>query len=263
MRLALLLALAAPGAAITAPKQVLPPTSEKLSKRGGAVKQLPITTWLPALSKSDVLNDALAGLTVAAMLIPQGMSYASIAGLNPIVGLYCYVPMLVYACLAASSFVVIGPVALVSTTLAPMIASEESEADKLAAASSLMFWSGISTCVLGLSGLGGLVERVPKDILSAFVTCCAFNIAGTQIPSVLKVAKPHGHTPLQMLVGALQNAPDFHSFTASFSALTFAFLVALKRLPLHAMLNLPKSVPSSMFGSLGPFLAMVLGIVAK
>ena len=76
MRLALLLALAAPCAAITAPKQVLPPTSEKLSKRGGAVKQLPITTWLPALSKSDVLNDALAGLTVAAMLIPQGMSYA-------------------------------------------------------------------------------------------------------------------------------------------------------------------------------------------
>ena len=76
MRLALLLALAAPGAAITAPKQVLPPASEKLSKRGGAVKQLPITTWLPSLSKSDVLNDALAGLTVAAMLIPQGMSYA-------------------------------------------------------------------------------------------------------------------------------------------------------------------------------------------
>ena len=89
MRLALLLALAAPCAAITAPKQVLPATHEKLSKRGGAVKQLPITTWLPSLSKSDVLNDALAGLTVAAMLIPQGMSYASIAGLNPIVGLYC------------------------------------------------------------------------------------------------------------------------------------------------------------------------------
>ena len=76
MRLALLLALAAPCAAITAPKQVLPATHEKLSKRGGAVKQLTITTWLPALSKSDVLNDALAGLTVAAMLIPQGMSYA-------------------------------------------------------------------------------------------------------------------------------------------------------------------------------------------
>ena len=70
MRLALLLALAAPCAAITPPsKHTLPPASEKLSKRGGAVKQLPITTWLPALSKSDVLNDALAGLTVAAMLI--------------------------------------------------------------------------------------------------------------------------------------------------------------------------------------------------
>jgi SulP family sulfate permease len=228
MRFALLLALLAPCAAITPPRQSkLPPAEKLLTKRGGAVKQLPITTWLPALSKEDVLNDALAGLTVAAMLIPQGMSYASIAGLNPIVGLYCYVPMLVYACLAASSLVVIGPVALFSTTLAPMIASETTEADKLAAASSLMFWSGVSTMILGLSGLGGLVERVPKDILSAFVTCCAFNIAGTQIPSVLKVAKPHGHTPLQMIMGALRNAPDFHSFTASFSALTFAFLVAL------------------------------------
>ena len=98
MRLALLLALLAPCAAITAPsKHKLPATHEKLSKRGGAVKHTD-HDLAPCTSKSDVLNDALAGLTVAAMLIPQGMSYASIAGLNPIVGLYCYVPMLVYAC---------------------------------------------------------------------------------------------------------------------------------------------------------------------
>jgi SulP family sulfate permease len=263
MRLALLAAFLAPCTAIHRPAHHAPPV-RTLQKRGGGLKErLPIAAWLPALNQSNVLNDALAGLTVAAMLIPQGMSYASIAGLNPIVGLYCYVPMLVYACLAASSFVVVGPVALISTTLAPMIAAEATEAGRLAAASSLMFWSGAATACLGLSGLGGLVERVPKDVLSAFVTCCAFNIAGTQIPAVLKVAKPAGHTPLEMLLGALRNAPSYHSFTAAFSAATFAFLMTLKRLPLHALLKLPAGVPATLFASLGPFLAMVMGILAN
>ena len=64
------------------------------------------------------------------MLIPQGMSYATLAGLNPIIGLYCYVPLVVYALMGTSSFISVGPVALVSTTLFGMIVAVEYASQK-------------------------------------------------------------------------------------------------------------------------------------
>lgn len=95
-------AITAPAPAATLSKRSQPrdavarlPVTRGGGGGGALAKRLPITEWLPALTREAALNDVLAGLTVAAMLIPQGMSYASIAGLSPIVGLYCYVPMLV------------------------------------------------------------------------------------------------------------------------------------------------------------------------
>ena len=264
MRLALLLALAAPGAAITAPKQVLPPTSEKLSKRGGAVKQLPITTWLPALRQKDVLNDALAGLTVAADAHSAGHELRvhrwAESHCGPVL-LRAHVGLRLFGCVIFRRHRTGG------TRL-----HNASADDRLRDHRSRQTGSSILINVLVRHlDLRLRIERprrprrtrAQRYFKSAFVTCCAFNIAGTQIPVRPESRQAPRAYPSTDVGGRLQNAPDFHSFTASFSALTFAFLVALKRLPLHAMLNLPKSVPHQHFGSLGPFLAMVLGIVAE
>ena len=76
---------------------------------------LPITEWLPKYSKRDFKGDLIAGLTVAIMLIPQGMAYALLAGLPPIYGLYAgIVPLLLYALFGSSRQLSVGPVALVS-----------------------------------------------------------------------------------------------------------------------------------------------------
>ena len=111
-------------------------------------RRLPILTWVPQLTSARVVGDVIAGLTVATVLIPQGMSYATVAGLNPIVGLYCYVPLLVYAAMGTSSFVSVGPVALVSTTLHGMIAGVPDIGARLALASCLMFWGGVLSVVV-------------------------------------------------------------------------------------------------------------------
>ena len=74
--------------------------------------------------------------------------HPQVAGLNPIVGLYCYVPLLVYAAMGTSSFVSVGPVALVSTTLHGMIAGVPDPATRLALASCLMFWGGVTSVVV-------------------------------------------------------------------------------------------------------------------
>jgi len=58
---------------------------------GLIARRLPILTWAPKLTSARIIGDIIAGLTVATVLIPQGMSYATVAGLNPIVGLYRHV----------------------------------------------------------------------------------------------------------------------------------------------------------------------------
>ena len=71
---------------------------------------LPILGWLPGYRRSWLVPDALAGLAVWAVMVPEGMAYASIVGVPPIMGLYTIVaPMIAYALLGISRLLVVGP----------------------------------------------------------------------------------------------------------------------------------------------------------
>ena len=226
--------------------------------KGLIARRLPILTWAPQLTSARIIGDIIAGLTVATVLIPQGMSYATVAGLNPIVGLYCYVPLLVYAAMGTSSFVSVGPVALVSTTLHGMIAYVPEPAARLALASCLMFWGGALAVVVGLLNWGKVVDVVPHDVLSAFTTSAVLNIMFTQIGNLFQIQVASSHAPIVMLRNALVGLPNAKPFTACISAAAMALLVAMKKLPLHSWLGAPKAVPPSIFGSIGPFVTMAL-----
>ena len=82
-------------------------------------KLIPILVWLPNYKKVQLRGDIVAGVTVAIVLIPQGIAYALIAGLPPIYGLYAaLVPQLMYAVFGSSRQVAIGPVAMDSLIVA-------------------------------------------------------------------------------------------------------------------------------------------------
>ena len=71
--------------------------------------------WLIRYKKADLPADISAGLTVAVMLVPQGMAYAMLAGLSPVVGLYASVlPLIAYALFGSSRQLAVGPVAMIS-----------------------------------------------------------------------------------------------------------------------------------------------------
>jgi MFS superfamily sulfate permease-like transporter len=83
-----------------------------IAVRPGSIAQqlLPILTWLPGYRRDWLLADALAGLAVWAVMMPEGMAYAGIVGVAPIMGLYTIVPPLVaYALLGTSRLLVVGP----------------------------------------------------------------------------------------------------------------------------------------------------------
>src|SRR3954471_4237046 len=71
---------------------------------------LPILDWLPSYRRDWLLPDLLAGLALWAVMVPEGMAYAGIVGVPPIMGLYTIVPaLLAYALLGTSRQLVVGP----------------------------------------------------------------------------------------------------------------------------------------------------------
>lgn len=166
--------------------------------------------------------------------------------------------MLVFACLGASPCLAVGPVAAVSTTVLGVVAAEPSAAARADLAAAVMFYSGLVAAALGLAEVGGAIERIPGDVLGAFVTCCALTIGGTQVPALLGVTAARDPRPYVALANAAAAAPRFHGPTAAGSALAFALLAAFKRCPVHAWLGLGDGA-APVVASLGPCAAMGLG----
>lgn len=96
--------------------------SERRCGRGAVRYFVPILEWLPNYSLSLLKYDVLAGITIASVAIPQGISYANLAQIPPIIGLYSsFVPPLVYAVLGSSKHVAVGTVAASSLMIAEAI----------------------------------------------------------------------------------------------------------------------------------------------
>ncbi|MGI9600862.1 MAG: SulP family inorganic anion transporter, partial [Acidimicrobiales bacterium] len=154
-------------------------------------KLLPILTWAPRYDRRDVRSDLAAGLTVGAMLVPQAMAYALLAGLPPEVGLYAAtIPVVIYALFGTSRQLAVGPVAIVSlltaSALAPLV--EEGTAGYLAAAALLAFMVGVVHIVLGVGRLGFLVNFLSHSVLVGFTAAAAIIIGFSQAKHIFGIS---------------------------------------------------------------------------
>ncbi len=152
---------------------------------------LPILTWAPQYDRTNLRSDIAAGITVGAMLVPQAMAYALLAGLPPEVGLYAAtVPVVIYALFGTSRQLAVGPVAIVSlltaTALAPLV--EEGTAGYLAAAAVLALMVGLVHIVLGVFRLGFLVNFLSHSVLVGFTAAAAIIIGFSQVKHILGIS---------------------------------------------------------------------------
>ncbi|NNH68956.1 SulP family inorganic anion transporter [Nocardia uniformis] len=212
------------------------------------------TTWpvfesLQGYRPAWLRADLIAGLTVWAVLVPEALAYASIAGVPPVAGLYAALPALVLYALAGSSrHLVVGPMsataALSAAIIAPLAAADGDRYVALTAALALA--TGLVGLLAGLIRLGFVASFISEPVLKGFIVGLALTIIIGQVPKLLGISK-HGDNFFEQAWGVLNHLGETNWRTVLVGGIGLAAVVGLKHwLPL---------VPGSL-------LAVLLGIVA-
>ncbi|MCC2959101.1 STAS domain-containing protein [Massilia sp. IC2-278] len=163
--------------------------------------------WLKHYQRAMLPGDISAGIVVAMMMIPQGMAYALVAGLPPVVGIYAsIVPPALYALFGTSSTQSVGPMAIISlmtaSSLAPLATAGSALYGVLAAQLALM--SGAVLMLCGLLRIGFIANFFSRPVMSGFTIGSSVVIALGQLPVLLGARLPAVHLPSALLgVGSL------------------------------------------------------------
>ena len=191
-----------------------------------------LTTWLPSLTsmreyqRSWLRGDLLAGLSVAAYLVPQALAYAALAGLSPVAGLWTALPpLLVYALLGSSRQLSVGPestTALMTAAVLGPIASGDS-VRYVHYAATLALLVGAICLAAGLGRLGFLSNLLSKPVLVGYLTGIALVMVIGQLGRVIRVPVAGESTGTQVRA-LLDGVGRWHWPTV---ALGFAVLVVV------------------------------------
>ena len=212
-------------------------------------KYFPILDWIRKYNSNFLKKDAIAGITVGVVLIPQGIAYAMIAGLPPIYGLYtAIVPQLVYAILGTSPRVAIGPVAMDSLLVAAGIASLSVVGTEniISVAILLAFTVGVIQVLLGVLKLGFVVNFLSRPVISGFTSAAAIIIGVNQFRNLLGIPIPRSNRIHEIMIHFYKMVADtnMQTFTIGIGAIVIIYILK----------KINKNIPS-------PLVVVVLGIL--
>jgi high affinity sulfate transporter 1 len=207
-------------------------TRRSSTRWGKLADAVPILRWLPDYPRSRLRGDVLAGAIVAALLVPQSLGYARIAGVPVEIGLYAVpLALLAYAVLGSSPQLIVGPastVAIVSGSLVADIARDNPE-DAVAITSALAIAAGIVLAATGLLRIAWLAEFLSKPIVTGFVFGLTLTIVIGELPTLLGIPKPPGDL-IGVLVRTIQNVDEANLATAAVGGLALLILFGGRRL---------------------------------
>ncbi len=178
---------------------------------------LPFLRWKSDWQQPGVVRaDLLAGLTGAVVVLPQGVAFATLAGMPPQYGLYAaMVPCIVAALFGSSRLMVTGPANAISLTTMALIAplAVVGSPQYVSLVLTLTFLVGAMQLLLGLARVGGLVDKVPHSVVVGFTAGAAVLIINSQIGTALGLPLQRGMSVWDNLqaavaqIGALQWPP--------------------------------------------------------
>jgi SulP family sulfate permease len=193
---------------------------------------LPILETMRSYNREKFSGDLTAGVTVAIMLVPQGMAYAILAGMPPVYGLYAsIVPLLIYAIFGTSRQLAVGPVAMVSLLVVAGVGEMAAPGSDRFIFLAIMAALGVGLVqfLMGVFRMGFLVNFLSHPVLSGFTSAAALIIGASQIKNLLGLDLPRTKQVFEILSGTIQNASEISVFTALIGFGSILTLILLKR----------------------------------
>ncbi|CAN6810878.1 unnamed protein product [Brassica oleracea] len=202
----------------------------------------PIFTWGSQYDLKLFRSDVISGLTIASLAIPQGISYAKLANLPPIVGLYSsFVPPLIYSVLGSSKHLAVGPVSIASLVMGSMLSESVSPTQdpvlylKLAFTST--FFAGLFQASLGLLRLGFLIDFLSKPTLVGFTAGAAVIVSLQQLKGLLGIVHFTGKMQFIPVMSSVFNHRSEWSWETIVMGLGFLIILLTTR---HISMRKPK-----------------------
>lgn len=195
-------------------------------------KLFPFLDWIGEYRWSFLPKDLIAGITVAIVLIPQGLAYALIAGLPAVYGLYAsMVPLVVYTFFGTSRSLGVGPVAMDSLLVAAGLGAISSvgPGNYIAMAIALAFMVGFIQFTLGLLRMGFLVNFLSKPVISGFTSGAALIIMASQLKYLLGI-QMEGSSQLHLIFwNAFQEIGEINPYDLGIGIIGIFLMILLKK----------------------------------
>jgi MFS superfamily sulfate permease-like transporter len=197
-------------------------------------KIFPFLEWFKNYNRTAFRVDALAGLTVALVLIPQSMAYAQLAGLPSYYGLYAsFLPPMIASLFGSSRQLATGPVAVVSLMTAASLSPLATSGSEgyIAYAILLALMVGVFQLLLGLLRLGLVVNFLSHPVVNGFTNAAALIIATSQLSKMFGVSVDTADHHYETIWRVIEAASHYtHWPTLIMGAVAFAIMFGLKKI---------------------------------
>lgn len=193
----------------------------------------PIRPWFKQVRPRSLSADVLAGLTNAAIVLPQGVAFAIIAGLPPEYGLYTAMLTAAFAGLWGSSMIMVsGPTTAISAvlfaTLVPFAAPGSEAFVMLALTLTVMI--GLLQIGAGVARLGGLISFISHSVIVGFTAAAALLIAASQLGPSLGIETARGGSVVDRILRVVDHIDQLNPVACVIAAVTLASIILSQRL---------------------------------
>jgi len=223
-----------------------------LPSRAVLSRVFPFLAWWPRVNRASLRADLIAGLVGAIVVLPQGVAFATLAGMPPEYGLYCaMVPTIVAALWGSSWHAVSGPtnaVSLVVFATVSMIA-EPGSAQYVHLVLTLSFMSGLMMLGMGLLRLGTLVNFISHTVVVGFTAGAAMLIFDAQLSNFFGVAIPRSLSFLRSIEVFAMQIPYIQPYVLLVAMATLATGILARRY----LKQVPYMIAAMLVGSILAF----------
>jgi sulfate permease, SulP family len=199
---------------------------------GSKVGWVPALRWIPAYSTRQFGPDLIAGLSLAAFVIPESIAYATLARLPPVTGLYCYlVAGIVYALFGTSRQLAVGPTSALAIVIASSVVAlgGDDPSRGIVLASTIALMVGM-VCIVGrFVGLANAAYFISDPVLIGFKSGAALYIASTQLPKLFGLEGVTGNF-FERAAHVAASLPEAHVPSLLFGLAAIVLFIVFERL---------------------------------